>query len=111
MSKVLAQIFYAKNSFIRSSLQGVDYLKESGIMPTVATIEETHKKVHQLQVDDTTQYCEELYSLMNQPGIIWDGIIGMKPEEVGHASMSVGDVIIVDDKGFMVDWYGFKSMN
>jgi hypothetical protein len=78
-------------------------------VPTLESLEQTHIKLGQIEEANLDQ----IYYLLQAP--IWspegearDFIMSLG--SVFHTSMSVGDIIVIDDTLYMVDSYGFSKI-
>jgi hypothetical protein len=102
------EIWYTKPGYTRDFRMGPDWLKKKGILPAADDIEITHVHVGNVDVSDL----DEVWGMMQ--GEIWSPkgearnlISGL---ELGHTSMSVGDIIKIGDRVEMVDREGFKKL-
>jgi hypothetical protein len=89
---------------------GSEAFEDGGMdIPTRESLSETHIKLGQIEEANLDQ----IYYLLQAP--IWSP--GGEAREfilslgkVFHTSMSVGDIIVVDDNMYMVDSYGFSKI-
>ena len=102
------RVWYQKPSFFRDGTMGYEWLVEQNMVPSLATLESTHVLVGTVDTTNT----EEVYMMMQ--GENWsprgeaNGFIrslGLK-----HTSMSMGDVVQVGEKLFIVDSFGFQEL-
>lgn len=103
------QIWYWKSKHSRDMLMGVDFLKEKGLLPkNVNDLRKTH--VHLGSIGENNE--DKIYRLMQ--GESWsprgEANELIKKSGTGHTSMSVGDVIVMYNKLYMVDTYGFRRI-
>jgi len=104
----VTKVWYMKASFFRDGNMGHEWLEEQGLVPTLATLEQTHTLVGTLDIDNP----EEAWQMMQ--GEFWSprGEANSFIRELGlrHTSMSVGDIVQKDDTLFLVDGIGFKKL-
>lgn len=104
------EVWYFTNTFGRDAMMGASWLKERELLPTVATLETTHRRLGLFEANDL----EDLFHKMQ--GHVWspNGEARELIESLGdvwHTSMSVGDVVIGGDgKAHMVDTWGFQEL-
>ena len=109
-------IHYMKPEFFRDGCMGYDWLAKHGPMPSLDKLADTHVELSTMEY----QFVEgELKSVLER---VW---IDMQAENwspngearpliqskgLGHTSMTVGDIIVVDGKLFIADRFGFKEI-
>jgi hypothetical protein len=102
------RVWYMKPSFFRDGNMGHEWLVEQGLVPSLATLAQTHTLVGTLDVDNP----EEAWHMMQ--GEFWSprGEANAFIRELGlqHTSMSVGDIVQKDGALFLVDGIGFKKL-
>ncbi len=103
------KVWYQKPSFFRDGHMGHAWLVEHNLVPTAASLTETHACVGAVDTDEP-----EVVFMMMQ-GESWSPrgearglIMGLGLE---HTSMSVGDIVQVDDALFLVDGCGFARVS
>lgn len=107
----LGSIWYSRNHFFRDAIMGCDWLKTKGIVINLGNINETHAMVAEALTDEgimgalwAKYQAENGFRL---PGTV---PVGREPNEVGHTSMSVGDIILLDCRLMMCDNIGWKEL-
>lgn len=109
------RVWYMKPEFFRDGIMGAKWLKERGMLPTMATLEKTHVLLREVEANGL----DEIY--YQQQGEVWSpngearGLI--REKGLQHTSMSVGDVIVgpggdaYGDRGWIVDSVGFTKLS
>lgn len=102
------EIWYAKEKYSNVMKQGYKALVHKKMLPNENTMFKTHSMIGTIKENDP----ESVFSLMQAEA--WD------PENksrnmlrhvgVGHASMSVGDIIVTDEKMYIVDSDDFREI-
>lgn len=110
-----ATIYYFKPEFSRVALFGVDFMKEVGQMPTVATLETTHVELTtvSIQCGQNDGALDMLFRQFQAENWSPNGEARPLIEQKGlwHTSMCVGDVIKFDDGShFICDSFGWVKL-
>jgi len=118
----MIKIYYYKPEYSRDMVMGVEFLKENDLLPDTNNIEKTH-----ILLNDTLEYdsLDEIDYEFNGTGTL-ENIYSMYQGEnwspngearelilskgLNHTSMSMGDIIQVDDEFYMVDTFGFTEI-
>lgn len=107
----LAGIWYSRNNFFRDAVMGLDWLKTKGISITLDNINVTHALVAEVFTNEEVMgdlwFKYQAESGFRLPNTV---PVGRKPNEVGHTSMSVGDIILIGDTLHMCDSIGWKKL-
>lgn len=108
---MLAEVFYYKNKISRNVGLGSKWMEQFGLIPTVLSLEENHKKVYEINVPKADFSPEVIFHMLNtQHDAIDQSILGTENEDAGHTSMSVGDVILFDGVLYLADMFGFMEI-
>lgn len=104
-------IWYTRPEFGRDFRMGVEFLREKNLVPDpclVGAIERTHVALGYIDLDDL----DLIYAMMQ--GERWSPTGGARGfiKELGlhHTSMTVGDIIQMGSKFWMVDSHGFEYL-
>lgn len=81
---------------------GLDMLKSEGMEPSL----DRYETVYEYEQEMPTEQNE----IIEQLDVIYSKFQGMKPEGYKGHSLSVSDIIKVDDTCFYVDDYGFEKI-
>ena len=121
--KKMIKIYYYNREFSRDAGMGVEFLKENNLLPDTNEIEKTHTLMTASDYFDLpdnkinfefngTESLELLYSAYQ--GHNWsptgEARLLIKALGLNHTSMSMGDIIKVDDVFYMVDTFGFTDI-
>jgi len=102
------EIWYAKAGYSRDSMMGYDWLAERDMLPNPRML----KKTHALLGTTNVTKMNKIYSMMQghrwSPGGQARNLI--RQNKLSHTSMSIGDVIKMGNRTYMVDEYGFKEL-
>jgi hypothetical protein len=102
------KIWYFKSGQGRDMMMGASWLKQYGKLPTKTTLGNTHALLGEVVGEDL----DELYNALQGENWSPEGqareLIISKGLE--HTSMSMGDIIEVNDKLYIVDTFGFKEL-
>jgi hypothetical protein len=87
---------------------GYEFAQKKGSLPDPANLAATHVRIGVVDEGDL----ENVYHMMqgnvwSPKGQAWDLIVASR---TGHTSMSVGDVVVVNSKAFLVDRFGFAEL-
>ena len=102
------EVWYVKPELFRDAIMGKEWLDKQNIVIDACDLEKTHVKLCSLETKDLDKIYFEMQGEVWSPNgearqlIIKRGL--------NHTSMSVGDIIVVDDKVFMVDNVGFAPI-
>ena len=101
-------IWYMKPSFFRDGLMGYRWLDENDIIPDPRNLKKTH--IFLGRISETN--LDKVYRMMQ--GEKWSPRGEARPviqrKGLKHTSMSVGDIIMVGNKVYLVDMAGFKEL-
>jgi len=102
------EIWYYKREFGRDVGMGVDWLKEKDLLPTKKTLKKTHTLIGKIKATNL----EPIFMLMQGENWSPQGEANdlIKKSGISHTSMSVGDIVILKGKMYMVDLYGFEEL-
>ncbi len=107
----LAGIWYSRNHFFRDAIMGYDWLKTKGISITLDNINVTHALVAEVFTDEGIMGALwAKYQAENGFRLPSTVPVGREPNEVGHTSMSEGDIILLGDERFECDSIGWKKL-
>jgi hypothetical protein len=102
------QIWYWKAGLSRDMKEGFDFLKEYNKLPNPSNLAATHVMIG--TVKETNPHA--IYNMMQ--GEIWSPLGQAKDMiarlNVGHTSMSVGDIVVINGKKLFADKYTFKDL-
>lgn len=102
------QVWYMKPSFFRDGLWGYNSLEKDGNLPDPKRLGKTHELLGSI----SEKNLDKVFKMMQ--GHIWspkgEARHLIKSKGLQHTSMSVGDVIKVGNKAFIVDMSGFKEL-
>ncbi len=103
------RIWYMRPEFFRDATMGVDWLKKKGLMPTPATLSQTHVCIG--MVKET--YLEAVFRMMQGENWSPNGEARnyIRARGLGHTSMSVGDIVEKGGRFFIVDGTGFVEFS
>lgn len=103
-----SQIWYMRPEFFKDGIMGIRWLMKNNLLPTRATLSETHIHLIDVELDDL----EEIFHYMQ--GENWsphgEARELIEAKGLAHTSMSVGDIIVQGNKAFIVDNAGFKEL-
>lgn len=99
------EIWYSKDEYARDMTGGSSYLEKYNMLPTADTLTKTHSKIGSINTVDLSK----IYGLMQGENWSPNGEANdlIDNSEVGHTSMSVGDIIKMNGIMHMVDKRGF----
>lgn len=102
------KIWYFKAGLGRDYMMGLRWLKQSGLAPTRATLEQTHTLLGEVVGTNL----DELYNALQ--GEVWSPE-GQARELIirkglKHTTICVGDIIEIDNTLFFVESYGFENL-
>lgn len=102
------EIWYVKKSYEPVMQKGYDALHEQNRLPNINTLYRTHSMIGTVQPDDP----EDVYGIMQAEAWDPDGKSKQMLNSVGvdHASMNIGDVVVVNDVAYIADIEGFKEL-
>lgn len=102
------EVWYVKKNYESIMERGYDALHEQNRLPNIDTLYRTHSMIGTVQPDDA----EDVYSIMQAEAWDPEGKSKQMLNSVGvdHASMNVGDVVIVNDVAYFADIEGFKEL-
>jgi len=110
LEKMKTEIWYAKPEVFRDTIMGSMWLGTENCKTVIdaCDLAKTHVKLCCVESEDL----DEVYFSMQGENWSPNGEARQLITKRGlhHTSMSVGDVIVVDDKVFMVDNVGFKPL-
>ena len=102
------KVWYAKSLYMSDSLMGYRYLKKYDKLPSKERIEDYYIELGTIKASNTNG----IFLLLQ--GDVWspNGEARELIEKKGltHTSLSVGDIIQIDDKFHMVDCHGFEEI-
>lgn len=103
------EVWYMKSWFFKAGILGHAYLAAEGMLPDPDDLSKTHAKICSM----TEHNPENVFAAMQ--GEVWnkDGHANdnLARHGVRHSSMSIGDVIVINGKTYMVDMVGFTELN
>ena len=108
--KQIVKIWYSKPEYGCELMMGDKWLRDKGIVLSPATLEHTHVLLKTLEASEVNlealyyQFQAEQWSPKGEAREL------ISSKGLAHTSMSVGDVIQVDDKCFLVDLIGFREL-
>jgi hypothetical protein len=102
------QIWYWREDLGRDMMMGYDFLKKQNKLPDPANLSATHvligsvaetnlDKIYSMMQSESWSPQDEARDLINKSG-------------AGHTSMSVGDIIVINNDASMVDKVGFVNL-
>lgn len=101
-------IWYMSDSFFRDGSMGFEWLEKKGLLPDPKNLKKTHVFIGRISERDLNK----VYRMMQ--GEEWspngEARTMIRRKSIGHTSMSIGDVIIVGSKTYMVDSSGFAEL-
>jgi hypothetical protein len=104
-----SEVWYTKKEYFRNYISGSKYLPEGVKLPDPDNLEATHAFIGNVD----TLNLDEVFEKMQ--GEFWSEGEGtneiLKSKNVGHTSMSVGDIIKNENGVFMVEDMGFFKLN
>lgn len=103
-----SEVWYVKNKYFRDYSMGSDNLPEGVELPNPNNLESTHAFIGKIDTLDLNEIYEKMQGEFWSEGKTTNEIL--KSKDVGHTSMSVGDIIKNRDGVFMVDWTGFYNL-
>lgn len=105
-----AEVWYMKPEVFRDFSMGVKFILSQGerALPTRATLGETHVFLGEVGARDPDEVWEMMQAEVWSPGGEARGFL--QSRGVKHTSMSVGDVVVVDDHLHMIDSVGSKRI-
>jgi hypothetical protein len=96
------KVWYMRPEFFRDGILGVEWLKERGKMLTLNTLTKTHIELGDFEATDL----EDLF--MKMQGEVWspngEAQPLIKAKGLRHTSMSVGDVAVEFNLGFLTGY-------
>lgn len=104
------EAWYMKPDFFRDGIMGVSWLKKTGSMPQVSTLNNTHVNLRSIDAEDL----DDVYAKMQ--GDVWspngEARELILSKGLRHTSMSVGDVILdpISKEAWIVDNIGFIKL-
>lgn len=103
-----AHVFYSKQDQSRDMLMGYNWLKKNNIIPNLSTLNQTHTLLGSLGTLDK----ERIFEMMQ--GETWspqgEARSLIESAKLSHTSMSVGDIVKIENKLWMVDRIGWKAL-
>lgn len=99
------QIWYWKPEFSRDMIEGYEFLKNNNMLPDPDNLSATHRPVGTLSQEDPNQIFSMMQSEVWSPSGQAQDLI--KNLGLNHTSMSVGDIIVINNRPLMVDRAGF----
>lgn len=101
-------VWYMSDSFFRDGSMGFEWLEQKGLLPDPKNLRKTHVFIGRITEHDLNK----IYRMMQ--GEEWspngEARTMIRRKSIGHTSMSIGDVIIVGSKTYMVDRDGFAEL-
>lgn len=102
------KIWYARPGFTCDSMMGHRWLEKQKILPKKDTLSRTHVKLGEIKEERLDYIYSSLQGENWSPNGEASGFIASLG--LSHTSMSVGDVIEINDELFLVDIVGFKRL-
>ena len=102
------------NVYYQKASDRLDFFSERKI--TIDEIEETHVKVAAIPSSFSVRTLDDVYAVMNgartqpNPLATENGQVVLKSKGVKHTSMSINDVIHIDDKWFQCASLGWNEL-
>jgi hypothetical protein len=103
-----SEVWYVKNKFFRDYITGSENLPDGVKLPDPNNLEATHAFIGKLDTLDLNEIYEKMQGEFWSEGKITNDIL--KSKDVGHTSMSVGDIIKNRNGIFMIDNTGFYNL-
>ncbi len=105
-------IWYSRNFFFRDAIMGYEWLKSKGLDKiNLGNLNVTHAMVAEVLTDDAIKGALWAKFQADNGFRLPESIpVGREPNEVGHTSMSVGDIIEVDGKLTICDSIGWHDL-
>ena len=102
------EIWYMKQDFFRDGLMGYDWLQKKDLLPIKANIGLTHIWLGGIAEHNPSR----IFNMMQGESWSPDGQANslIRSRRLEHTSMSVGDIIKVGGRVFLVDSVGFKEL-
>jgi hypothetical protein len=108
---MLVEVFYGNVGFMREACLGSKWLRKREILPTILSIEKTHEKVYEVEMDSADFRIETLfYDLNVNPDKIDTDNFNPEDDGVWHQSMTIGDIVRYQSATFMIDYKGLKRL-
>jgi hypothetical protein len=107
-SENTSEVWYVKNKYFRDYISGSDNLPDGVELPDPDNLEATHAFIGKLDTLDLNEIYEKMQGEFWSEGKTTNDIL--KSKDVGHTSMSVGDIIKNNDGVFMVDNVEFYNL-
>lgn len=96
---------------MREARLGSKWLRSRAILPTMLTLEETHEKVYESEIDPAEFKIETLfYDLNVNPNKIDTDNFNPEDDGVWHQSMTIGDIVMYRGAAFMIDFKGLMRL-
>jgi hypothetical protein len=105
---VTSDVWYVKNKYFRDYILGSDNLPDGVELPDPNNLEATHAFIGKFDTLDLDIIYNKMQGEFWSEGKTTNDIL--KSKDVGHTSMSVGDIIRNKDGMFMVDNMGFYDL-
>ena len=108
LAKGPVEIWYMKKGQSRDFMMGAKWLEKKGLLPSVANVSKTHILLGKVKERDLEKIFTAMQGENWSPGGEARGLIRSKG--LTHTSMSVGDIVVIGKKGYIVDISGFKPL-
>lgn len=99
------QIWYWKPEFSRDMSEGYEFLKSNNMLPDLDNLSATHRPLGTLAQEDPNQIFSMMQAEVWSPSGQAQDLI--KRLGLNHTSMSVGDIIVINNSILMIDRAGF----
>jgi len=103
------EIWYQNDRFARDGMMGMNWLRKQGLVPDPKVLKKTHVLLGSIKEANLNKIFAMMQGERWSPG--GEARDFIRKSGAHHTSMSVGDVIKIGNKAWIVDSFGFEPLD